>query len=90
MFNNNNVGIIMWTPMWFQVTSRFPALCNTGDVRVGETNSGNDPNGYYYTEGVVEVCIDETYGAVCDEGWDDNAAAVVCRSMGLNAPDYGT
>ena len=63
-----------------------PPLCYDGQVRLRESNFAN---GYYHIEGPVEICVNETYGTVCDEGWDDNAAAVVCRSMGLGAPNYG-
>lgn len=50
-------------------------LCNNGDVRL--TGEGS-------TElmGLVEICYDNGWGAVCDDLWDDNAASVVCRQLG--------
>ena len=40
------------------------------------------------TEGRLEICADGHWGTVCNDGFDTNAAMVVCRQLGF--PDSGT
>ena len=49
-------------------------VCEEGDVRLagGSVNS----------EGRVEICIDETWSTICDNGWSLNDANVVCQQLG--------
>ena len=59
-----------------QVTYFLAALCRNGDIRLRGNSS--------QYEGRVEVCIDEEWGSVCGERWDQWDAAVVCRQLGYS------
>ena len=48
--------------------------CSHGDVQLVDGSTS--------LEGRVEICIDGTYGTVCDDSWDDDDAEVVCRQIG--------
>ncbi len=49
-------------------------VCNIGDIRL--------IGGTVATEGRVEVCVNFTYGTVCDDFWGNLDATVVCRQLG--------
>ena len=53
----------------------FFTACNNGDLRL--------VNGSTATEGRVELCINNTYGSVCDNRWGLADAEVVCRQLEL-------
>lgn len=40
--------------------------------------------GQFPSVGRVEICMNEHYASICDDGWDRNAARVVCRQLGYN------
>ena len=51
--------------------------CTEGEVRLaGGANS---------TEGRVEICLNDEWGTVCDQMWDNTDAGIVCRQLGLSS-----
>ena len=48
--------------------------CENGDVRL--------LGGGFENEGTVEVCLNNLWGLVSDEGWTDADARVVCNQLG--------
>jgi len=63
--------------------------CYDGQLRFGNSSSGSTPTGAIYYEGRVEVCINGTFGTICDVGWDQLDAQVACREFGYNATSFG-
>ena len=50
--------------------------CIHGALRLVDGRSSN--------EGRVEICINGVWGSVCDDGWNNNDARVVCRQLGYS------
>ena len=54
----------------------FPG-CTEGDIRL--------IGGSRELEGRVEICLNNEWGTVCDQMWDDIDAGVVCRQLDLRS-----
>jgi len=63
--------------------------CYDGQLRFSNISFGSTPAGASYVQGRVEVCINGTFGAICDVGWDQLDAQVACREFGYNSTSFG-
>ena len=59
-------------------------VCNDEDFRLGNERYGSTSDGYSFYGGRVEVCQDGVYGAICDIGWNREAAQAVCDYLGYS------
>ena len=48
-----------------------------------EENSLRLVGGTTAAEGRVEVCVNETWGTICNDGWSTNDANVACGQLGF-------
>ena len=55
---------------------QFAVVCANGDIRLaGSTTAG---------QGRVEICINETWGTICDDSWGVPDASVACQALGFS------
>ena len=59
------------------ITAVTASGCCNGDIRLVGGSSD--------TEGRVELCVNDTWGTVCDDLWGDNDASVVCARLGYSS-----
>ena len=64
----------------FYYQGRNPDNCSEGEVRLINGLRDELTN----NSGRVEVCVEDFWGTVCDDGWDVNDATTVCRQLGLS------
>lgn len=55
--------------------------CSDFSLRLANQFGSTSPDGLVTIQGHVEICIDGSYYAICDEGWDDQDAQVSCNIL---------
>jgi len=57
-----------------------PSRCSSGDVRVVDRSGLS----LAVFSGIVEVCVNHTYGAISNVSWSYQDARVLCRQQGFS------
>ena len=64
------------------------AFCDDGAIRLSIDDRIPQSYGLIYDElviGRVEVCDGTSYGTLCRDSWNNEAASVVCSELGFSA-----
>ena len=68
-----------------------PVSCVDGSIRLQNPDASSQSQLPSYdlikdqvSRGIVEVCVSGSYSRVCDDGWDNRDASVVCSQMGFS------
>ena len=56
------------------------AGCTNGEIQLVDSYINGEGK-----EGRLEICLNNTWGALCSSSWDDMDAAVACRQLGYSA-----
>ena len=65
-----------------------PPTCQPFDLRLANQTTSTIEGFYQVYEGNVETCINGTYSSICDVGWDDIEAQLICNALGYAEPFY--
>ena len=84
--SSQNLFYLTGTDATTPTPTPFPS-CYDGQLRLGNASIEFNSSHYNY-QGRVEVCINGTFGAICDVGWDELDAQVACRQLlGFNGKE---
>ena len=70
---------LSYTPLGYGLYILPSVMCDDGAVRL--VNDSDET--VSVVSGRVEMCLNNTWGAVCDQSWTDADATVVCKQLGF-------
>ena len=70
------------------VSPTSPPTCQLFDLIVTNQTVYTDQDSSTVYQHNVEVCFNGTYQSICDVGWDDEDAQLVCNFVGFAEPFF--
>ena len=62
--------------------------CNDFDLRLANISFSSQDGSQLLVSGTVETCNDGSYFSICDVGWDDIEAQLICNALGYVEPYF--
>ena len=76
--HENDVGV-------FCPAAENATVCTTGDMRLAGDAAAQEIS----REGRVEICLNNRWGTICDDSWDERSINFVCNSLFNTSSESG-
>ena len=62
--------------------------CNDFDVRLANVSLSSQDGNQIVVVGTVEICNNGSYFSICDVGWNNVGAQLICNALGYTEPYF--
>ena len=67
----------------FNIFVAIAQVCEERDIRITNGSLIMDQSSYFISGG-IQICVNSHWATICQNQWNDSAAAVGCRNLGLS------